>query len=105
MDDAEMDEEEDRRLAAIAPEISRLSIDLLRRAAGTYPEELVAKEALDCANRILAQYGTDGLRVLIMSLTCWSAVQLEINAQASGRPLQSLLDDMLLTWLEADPGE
>ena len=100
-----MDPEEDQRLAAIAPEISRISIDLLRKAAGTYPEEQVAKEALDCADEILSQYGTDGLRALVMSLTCWATVQLEVNAQASGRPLESVLDDMLLTWLETDPGE
>ncbi|WP_037674509.1 hypothetical protein [Streptomyces griseus] len=100
-----MDEEEDQRLAAIAPEISRLSIELLRRAAGTYPEERVAQEALECADDVQKQYGTDGLRVLITSLTCWAAGQLEINAQASGRPLESLLDDILLTWLEAKPEE
>ncbi|MFF3333379.1 hypothetical protein ACFYWX_28150 [Streptomyces sp. NPDC002888] len=100
-----MDKEEDQRLAALAPEISRLSIELLRRAAGTYPEERVAQEALECADDILKHHGTDGLRVLIMSLTCWSAVQLEINAHTSGRTLESLLDDMLLTWLEAKPEE
>ncbi|MER6628835.1 hypothetical protein ABT301_11405 [Streptomyces sp. NPDC000987] len=100
-----MDEEEDKRLAALTPEVSRLSIDLLRRAAGAYPAEEIAREALDCADHILDRYGTDGLRVLVMSLTCWATVQVEINAHASGRPLQSLLDDMLLTWLETDPEE
>lgn len=98
-----MDDEEDQHLTAIAPEVSRLSIDLLRRAVGTYPAERVAQEALDCADDVLDRYGTDGLRVLAMSLACWATVQVEINAQASGRPGQSLLDDLQLTWLEAGP--
>lgn len=98
-----MDEEEDQHLAALAPEVSRLSIALLRRAVGTHPAERVAQEALDCADDVLERYGTDGLRVLVMSLACWATVQVEINAHASGRPLESLLDDMQLTWLEADP--
>ncbi|MEU6255375.1 hypothetical protein [Streptomyces sp. NPDC047043] len=97
-----MDEEEDKRLSALAPEVSRLSIALLRRAVGTYPAERVAQEALDCADDILERYGTDGLRVLAMSLACWATVQVEINSHASGRPLESLLDDMQLTWLEVD---
>ncbi|MFD3498980.1 hypothetical protein ACFWWT_07405 [Streptomyces sp. NPDC058676] len=97
-----MDAEEDERLAAITPEISRLSIDLLRRAAGTYPAERLAKEALEYADEIFDQYGTDGLRLLVMSLTGWAAVQLEVNAHESGRSLQSLLDDMMLTWLETE---
>jgi Lon protease-like protein len=99
----DVDEEEDQRLAALAPEVSRLSIDLLRRAVGTYPAERVAQEALDCADEVLDRFGPDGLRVLVMSLACWATVQVEINAHASGRPLQSLLDDMQLTWLEAGP--
>lgn len=99
-----MDAEEDERLAAITPEISRLSIDLLRRAAGTYPAERLAKEALEYADEVFDQYGTDGLRLLVMSLAGWAAVQLEVNAQESGRSLQSLLDDMMLTWLETEPG-
>ncbi|MCD9876084.1 hypothetical protein [Streptomyces guryensis] len=98
-----MDEEEDHRLAALAPEVSRLSIALLRRAAGAYPAERVAQEALDCADDVMDRYGPDGLRVLVMSLTCWATVQVEINAKTSGRTLESLLDDMQLTWLEANP--
>ncbi|MFR0358941.1 hypothetical protein [Streptomyces sediminimaris] len=98
-----MDEEEDRHLSAIAPEVSRLSIDLLRRAVGTHPAERVAQEALECVDDILGRYGTDGLRVLAMSLACWATVQVEINAHASGRSVQSLLDDLQLTWLEAGP--
>jgi len=98
-------EEEDRRLAALAPEVSRLSIALLRRSVGTFPAERVAQEALDCADDVLKRYGTDGLRVLVMSLTCWATVQVEINAHASGRPLEALLDDMQLTWLETNPEE
>lgn len=58
---------------------------------------------MDCADDVLERFGTDGLRVLVMSLGCWATVQVEINAHASGRPPESLLDDMQLTWLEADP--
>jgi hypothetical protein len=100
-----VDEEDDQRLSLLAPEVSRLSIGLLRRAVGTYPAERVAQEALDCADDILERYGTDGLRVLVMSLACWATVQVEINAHASGRPLESLLDDMQLTWLESGAEE
>ncbi|MEW2115351.1 hypothetical protein AB0945_09195 [Streptomyces sp. NPDC005474] len=98
-----MDEEEDRRLAAITPEITRRSIDLLRKVVGLYPEERIAQEALDCADDILAQYGTDGLRILVMSLTGWAAVEIEKDAMASKRPLDAMVDDMMLTWLEANP--
>lgn len=98
-----MDEEDDPHLSALAPEVSRLSIDLLRRAVGSYPAERVAQEALDCADDVLDRYGPDGLRVLVMSLACWATVQVEINAHASGRPPQSLLDDLQLTWLETGP--
>ncbi|MFI1360618.1 hypothetical protein ACH4TV_44660 [Streptomyces sp. NPDC020898] len=98
-----MDEEEDRRLAAITPEITRRSIDLLRKVVGVYPEERIAQEALECADDILAEYGTDGLRILVMSLTGWAAVETEKDALASGRSLDSMIDDMMLTWLEANP--
>lgn len=98
-----MDEEEDRRLAAITPEITRRSIDLLRKVVGVYPEERIAQEALECADDILAEYGTDGLRILVMSLTGWAAVETEKDARASGRSLDSMIDDMMLTWLEANP--
>ena len=98
-----MDEEEDRRPAAITPEITRRSIDLLRKVVGLYPEERIAQEALECADDILEEYGTDGLRILVMSLTGWAAVEMEKDARASKRTLDSMIDDMMLTWLEANP--
>ncbi|MFE2265417.1 hypothetical protein [Streptomyces griseosporeus] len=100
-----VDEDEDRRLAAIAPEIIRITVNLLRRVAGLYPEERVPEEALLVADEVLKRYGTDGLRLLAMTLTGWAAVEIEREAQASGRTLESVLDEMELTRLEVEAGE
>ncbi|MFI6286776.1 hypothetical protein ACIBCM_18840 [Streptomyces sp. NPDC051018] len=98
-----MDDAEDRRLGAIAPDISRISVSLLRRVVGLYPEERIPEEALRTADEVLAEYGTDGLRVLVMSLTGWAAVEIEKDADTSGRTVEALLDDMDLTRLETNP--
>lgn len=98
-----VDEDEDRRLGRIAPDISHMSIGLLRKVVGVYPEERIAEEALGAADRVLEQYGTDGLRVLVMSLTGWAAVQIEKEAQLTGRTHEALLDDMDLTRFETNP--
>ncbi|MCH0563169.1 hypothetical protein [Streptomyces sp. MUM 2J] len=100
-----VDTDEDERLAAIAPEIIRITVSLLRRVAGLYPEERVPQEALLVADGILDRYGVDGLRLLTMTLTGWAAVEIEREAQASGRTLQSVLDEMELTRLEVEVGE
>lgn len=98
-----VDEDEDRRLRAIAPDISQISISLLRRVVGLYPEERIPEEALACADEVLEKYGTDGLRLLVMSLAGWAAVEIERDAQATGRTHEALLDDIDLTRLEAHP--
>ncbi|GAA2259851.1 hypothetical protein GCM10010232_58410 [Streptomyces amakusaensis] len=98
-----MDEAEDRRLRAIAPDISHISVSLLRRVVGAYPEERIPEEALRTADEVLENYGTDGLRVLVMSLTGWAAVEIEKDAHMSGRTHEALLDDMDLTRLEVNP--
>ncbi|MGW4199667.1 hypothetical protein [Streptomyces sp. NPDC004726] len=98
-----MEEAEDRRLGAIAPDITQISVDLLRRVVGLYPEERIPEEALRTADEVLAAYGIDGLRALIMSLTGWAAVEIEKEAHTSGRTAEALLDDMDLIRLDMYP--
>ncbi|NBM16121.1 hypothetical protein [Streptomyces sp. GC420] len=98
-----MDQDEDRRLRAIAPDVSRISVDLLRRIVGLYPAERIPEEALAAADRVLRAYGTDGLRVLVMSLAGWAAVEIERDAEVTGRTHEAVLDDIELTCLEANP--
>jgi hypothetical protein len=98
-----VDEAEDRRLMAIAPHISRTSVALLRRVAGLEPAERVPEEALRTADEVLDRYGSDGLRVLVMSLTGWAALGVERDAQLTGRSLESVLDILDLTALESHP--
>jgi hypothetical protein len=100
-----VDEEEDRRLALITPDITRITVTLLRRVVGLYPEERVPQEALRIADEVLTEYGTDGLRLLAVSLTAWAAVGIEREARDSGRSLEALLDEMDLLGLEAVSGE
>ncbi|MEU9447101.1 hypothetical protein [Streptomyces sp. NPDC048277] len=80
-------------------------MDLLRRVAGLYPAEAVPAEALKVADEVLEKYGTDGLRLLVLGLTSRAAVAIESEAHASGRPLESLLDEMELIRLEAINGD
>lgn len=100
-----MDEEEDRRLGAIAPDVSQISIALLRGVVGLYPEDRVPQEALAVADRVLEEYGTDGLRLLVISLACWAAVEIERDAHVSGRTYESILDEMELTRIEVHPDD
>lgn len=97
-----MDKDEERRLSALTPEISRTTVDLLRRVVGLEPAERIPEEALATADRILAEQGTDGLRLLAMSLTGWAAVLIEQDAKLSGRTFEAVLDDIDLTCLEAN---
>ncbi|MEV5508088.1 hypothetical protein [Streptomyces orinoci] len=98
-----MDEEEDRRLRAIAPEISRVTIGLMRTVVGLEPAERVPEEALYVADEVLARHGPDGLRVLVMSLTGWMAVGIENVAMLTGKTHEAVIDDIELTCLEANP--
>ncbi|WNI16522.1 hypothetical protein [Actinacidiphila sp. ITFR-21] len=97
-----MDWEDERRLSALAPEMSRTTVDLLRRVVGLEPAERIPVEALATADRVLAQHGPDGLRILAMSLTGWAAVLIEQEAKLSGRTNEAVLDDIDLTCLEAN---
>ncbi|WP_405583807.1 hypothetical protein [Streptomyces sp. NBC_01190] len=97
-----MDKEEERRLAALTPVISRTTVDLLRQVVGLEPAERIPEQALDTADRVLAEYGTDGLRILTMSLTGWAAVLIEQDAKLSGRTNEAVLDDIDLTCMEAN---
>ncbi|MYS19361.1 hypothetical protein GA0115240_10764 [Streptomyces sp. DvalAA-14] len=97
-----MDKDEERRLSALTPEISRATVDLLRRVVGLEPAERIPEEALATADRVLAERGTDGLRILAMSLTGWAAVLIEQDAKLSGRTFEAVLDDIDLTCLEAN---
>ncbi|WP_371650194.1 MULTISPECIES: hypothetical protein [unclassified Streptomyces] len=98
-----MDKDEERRLRAIAPDITRVTIDLLRTVVGLEPAERVPEEALRAADAVLAKYGSDGLRVLIMSMAGWTAVGIESNAHLTGKTHEAYLDEMELTCWEANP--
>ncbi|CAM5280612.1 hypothetical protein ACSNOH_02060 [Streptomyces sp. URMC 127] len=98
-----MDEEEDRRLRAIAPEISHTTIGLMRTIVGLEPAERVPAEALKVADRVLAEHGTDGLRVLVMSVSGWMAVGIENVAHLKGQTHEAVIDDIELACLEAGP--
>ena len=98
-----MDEAEDQRLSTIAPAICQTTVGMLRTVVGLEPAERVPEEALAVADRVLAEYGTDGLRVLVISLTGWAAVEIERDASLTGRSYEALLDDIELTCLEAYP--
>ncbi|MFC5720723.1 hypothetical protein ACFP1Z_11165 [Streptomyces gamaensis] len=98
-----MDEEEGRRLRAIAPEITRVTIGLMRTVIGLEPAERVPEEAQRVADKVLAEHGTDGLRVLIMSLAGWMAVGMENVAQLTGQTYEAVVDSVELTCMEANP--
>ncbi|MFI1969461.1 hypothetical protein BLA24_14530 [Streptomyces cinnamoneus] len=98
-----MDEDEDLRLRAIAPEISRVTIGLMRKTVGLEPAERVPEEALCVADDVLAKHGTDGLRVLIMSLAGWMTVGIENIAHLTGKTNEAVVDDIELTCMEANP--
>ncbi|MEC3995530.1 hypothetical protein VSR01_19145 [Actinacidiphila sp. DG2A-62] len=100
-----MDREDDRRLTSLAPDISRVTVDLLRRTVGLEPAEFIPQRALDTADSVLASHGTDGLRVLAISLAGWTAVLIEQNAALSGRTQEAVLDDIDLTCMEANSVE
>lgn len=57
------------------------------------------------ADAILADYGTDGLRVLAMTLSAWATAQIENVAELSGRSNEAVLDAMELACLEANADE
>ncbi|MFD8413043.1 MULTISPECIES: hypothetical protein [unclassified Streptomyces] len=96
-----MDEEEDLRLARMTPEISRRTLVMLRGLAGLEPPERVPEDAMAVADEILAEYGTDGLRVLVMTLASWATAQIENVAELSRRSHEAVLDAMELACLEA----
>ncbi|MBW5483892.1 hypothetical protein [Streptomyces bambusae] len=100
-----MDRDEDIRLAAMTPEISRRTLALLRDLVGLEPPERVPEGAILAADEILAEHGTDGLRVLVMTLASWATAQIENVAELSGRSHEAVLDTMELACLEADAGE
>ncbi|WP_217566677.1 hypothetical protein [Streptomyces sp. GbtcB7] len=62
-----MDRDADRRLRAITPDISQVTIDRLRKVVGLEPAERVPAEALRVADRLLEGYGTGGRRVLLIA--------------------------------------
>jgi hypothetical protein len=70
---------------------------------GLEPAERVPEEALAVADEVLRDFGTDGLRVLVMSLAGWAAVEIERDAQVQGRSYEAVVDDIELTCLEANP--
>jgi hypothetical protein len=90
-------------MRALAPVISQTTIGLLRKVVGIEPAERIPEEAMYVADDVLAKYGTDGLRLLVMSMTGWAAVEIERDAMLSGRTHEALLDDIALTCLEANP--
>ncbi|MEW2528057.1 hypothetical protein [Streptomyces sp. NPDC047071] len=89
-----MDAESDRRLAALAPEISGVTAALMRSAAGAEPPERVPAEAWRVSGRVLEEHGVDGLRLLLMCLTGWAVAQTERVAMLQGRSLDAVLDEL-----------
>lgn len=100
-----MNDEEDTRLARMTPEISRRTLTLLRGLAGLEPPEQVPERAMDAADEILAEHGTDGLRVLVMTLAAWATAQIGHVCELSGRTHEAVLDAMELACLEAGAEE
>ncbi|MFD7558111.1 MULTISPECIES: hypothetical protein [unclassified Streptomyces] len=97
-----MNDEEDMRLAGMTPEISLRALTMLRGLVGLEPPEQVPEDAMEVADAILAQHGTDGLRVLAMTLAAWATAQIENVAELSGRSHEAVLDAMELACLEAN---
>lgn len=97
-----MDREDEARLSCLAPEISRVTVDLLRRTVGLEPAERIPQQALATADAVLAAHGPDGLRVLAIGLAGWTAVLIEQNAALSGRTEEAVLDEIDLTCMEAN---
>ncbi|HEY8985293.1 MAG TPA: hypothetical protein VIU15_37670 [Streptomyces sp.] len=96
-DDEEWSAEEEAdsvRLMTILPEVSRITLELLRHTVGTFPEENVASRASRVTDLVLKEYGTDGLRLLAVHLATLATVHIEHNAILTHRPLQSLLDEL-----------
>ncbi|GGZ72193.1 hypothetical protein GCM10010371_34950 [Streptomyces subrutilus] len=93
------------RLARMTPEISRRTLGMLRGLAGLEPPEQVPEDAMIVADSILAEYGTDGLRVLVMTLAAWATAQIESVAELSRRTHEAVLDSMELACLEAGAEE
>ncbi|MFD5267365.1 hypothetical protein [Streptomyces sp. NPDC058335] len=54
---------------------------------------------------MLAGYGTDGLRLLVVGLTGWAAIGIEREAHDSGRSLEAVMDETDLVRLEAVASE
>ncbi|MHC5902421.1 hypothetical protein ACVNF4_00630 [Streptomyces sp. S6] len=88
------DEADSVRLMEILPEVSRVTLELLRHTVGTFPEEKVASRATRVTELVLKKYGTDGLRLLSVHLATLATVHIEHNAVLTHRPLQSLLDEL-----------
>ena len=95
-DETWSDEEEadSVELMRILPDISRITIELLRHTVGLFPEERVAARASRVADLVLKEYGSDGLRLLSVNLSTLATVHIEHNAVLTRRPLLSLLDDL-----------
>ncbi|MFJ7265247.1 hypothetical protein ACIQV3_01020 [Streptomyces sp. NPDC099050] len=60
---------------------------------------------MDTADEILAEHGTDGLRVLVMTLAAWATAQIGHVSELSGRTHEAVLDAMELACLEAGAEE
>ncbi|MEX3101824.1 hypothetical protein DF268_28555 [Streptomyces sp. V2] len=95
-DETWSDEEEadSMELMKILPDISRITLQLLRHTVGLFPEERVAARAARVADLVLKEYGSDGLRLLSVNLATLATVHIEHNAILTRRPLLSLLDDL-----------
>ncbi|MET8982750.1 hypothetical protein ABZX85_44960 [Streptomyces sp. NPDC004539] len=94
-EDWSVEEESDSvRLMKILPDISRITLELLRHTVGLFPEERVAARAARAVDLVLKEYGTDGLRLLSVNLSTLATVHIEHNAVLTRRPLLSLLDDL-----------
>lgn len=97
-----MDAEQDHRLAALVPDISREVAELMRAVVGLEPPERVPAETWAVTERVLREYGTDGLRLLVLCLTGWATAQTERVAMLTGRTTDSVLDELDVARYEVD---
>jgi hypothetical protein len=99
-----MDPAEDRRIMALTPHVTPHVENLLRTVAGLEPEEEVPAQALVVTDRVLGEYGTDGLRVIILHLTVWATLGIELMARQTGVTTEAVIDRASLSWRERFDG-
>ncbi|MDG4864707.1 hypothetical protein P8605_41825 [Streptomyces sp. T-3] len=79
---------------AMAPHVNQMVEDLMRTVVGLDPPEQVPAEAWAASEKVLERYGTEGLQLLLVSLTGWAAAQTERAALLTGKSTEAILDEL-----------